>query len=62
MPVEFWITTWKLVLIVGVGLFAALAVVVSIGGAFDVRNLLRTLREQHAQQQAESDSADGDSS
>jgi len=47
MPLEFWITLWKIVLIGGVGLFAALAIVVTIGGALDVRQLFRTLREQH---------------
>ena len=52
MPVEYWILLWKFVLIVGVGLFAMLAVVVTIGGAFDIRKLLRTLREEHAKDQA----------
>ena len=47
MPIEFWIALWKVVLIGGVGLFAALAIVVTIGGAVDIRNLFRTLREQH---------------
>jgi len=47
MPLEFWITLWKIVLIGGVGLFAALAIVVTIGGALDVRQLFRTLRAQH---------------
>ena len=49
MPLEFWSGLWKVVLIGGVGLFAILAVVVTIGGAMDVRKLFRTLREQHAQ-------------
>ena len=31
VPLEFWITLWKAVLIVGLGLFATLAVVVTIG-------------------------------
>ena len=52
MPVEYWILLWKFVLIAGVGLFAMLAVVVTIGGAFDIRKLLRTLREEHAKDQA----------
>ena len=60
MSVDTWIFLWKLVLIVGVALFAALAVVVSIGGAVDVRNLFRTLREQHAQHQAESGDTDAE--
>ena len=37
------------------GLDLPCKVFVSIGGAIDVRNLFRTLREQHAQQQAEAD-------
>jgi len=53
MSLEFWILLWKIVLIGGVGLFAALAVVVTIGGAMDIRKLFRTLREQHAQSLAE---------
>ena len=60
MSVDTWILLWKVVLIVGVALFAALAVVVSIGGAVDVRNLFRTLREQHAQNQAESGDTDAE--
>ena len=54
MSIELWILLWKSVLIVGVVLFAALAVVVTIGGARDVRDLFRTLREQHDQHQANS--------
>ena len=46
MPLEFWIALWKAVLIGGVALFAALAVVVAIGGARDIAKLLRTLRDQ----------------
>lgn len=52
MSIEFWSQLWKLVLIVGIGLFAALAVVVTVGGARDIQRLFRTLREQHARDQA----------
>jgi len=45
MSTEAWITLWKIVLIGGIGAFALLAVVVSIGGFFDVAKLLKTLRE-----------------
>ncbi len=45
MSTEAWIMLWKIVLIGGIGLFALLAIVVSIGGFFDVARLLRTLRE-----------------
>lgn len=58
MSIEFWIFLWKVVLIGGVGMFAALAFVVAIGGAFDVGHLLKTLREEHARSIA--DTADGD--
>ncbi len=48
MSITFWILLWKIVFIVGVGLFALLAVFVTIGGFFDIRRLFRTLHEQHA--------------
>lgn len=46
MPLEFWVQLWKVVLIISVGLFAGLAIVVTIGGALDIRKLLRSLREE----------------
>ncbi len=53
MPLEFWILLWKAVFVIAVVLFAALAVVVTVGGAFDVGRLLKTLREEHARAAAE---------
>ena len=53
MSLEFWIFLWKALFIVGIGLFAALAIVVTIGGAIDIGRLFRTLREEHAQYMAE---------
>jgi hypothetical protein len=53
MPLEYWILLWKAVLIGGVGLFAALAIVVTIGGAMDIRRLFKTLREEHARSTVE---------
>jgi len=47
MSLMSWMLLWKIVLIGGIGLFAALAVVVTIGGARDVRKLFQTLREEH---------------
>jgi hypothetical protein len=55
MPLEFWILLWKVVLIGGIGLFAVLAVVVTIGGAMDIRRLFKTLREEHARHVAENE-------
>ncbi len=53
MAIEYWILLWKVVLVVGVGLFALLAAVVTIGGALDIRRLFKTLREEHARATAE---------
>ena len=53
MDIEFWVILWKVVFIVGVGLFAILAVVVTIGGALDIGRLFKTLREEHARAIAE---------
>lgn len=58
MPLEFWILLWKAVLIIGLALFATLAVVVTVGGALDVRRLLATLREEHRQAQSTEDVPD----
>jgi hypothetical protein len=57
MPVEYWILLWKIVLLGAVGLFGALAIVVTIGGAADISRLLKTLRDEHARAAAEN--ADG---
>ncbi len=54
MSLEFWILLWKAVFVVGVGLFAALAVVVAFGGARDIVRLLRTLRTQRVDDHDES--------
>ena len=45
MSIEVWMTIWKIVLIGGIGLFAVLAVMVTVGGFFDVIKLLAKLRE-----------------
>jgi hypothetical protein len=42
---EFWIDFWTVVLVGAIGLFALLAVVVTIGGFFDLRRMFRTMAE-----------------
>ena len=49
MFIEAWMTLWKIVLIGGVTLFAVLAVVVTVGGFFDVIKLLANLRKDAGQ-------------
>ncbi len=51
MTLQQWMFVWKVVLIGGISLFVVLAVVVSIGGFFDIRRLFRTLHDQHAEQE-----------
>lgn len=46
---KFWIVFWTLVLILGLGVFAGLAIVVSIGGFFDIKSLFKSIEEQHAE-------------
>ena len=58
MPLEFWILLWKAVLIISLLLFAGLAIVVTIGGAGDIRRLFQALRAEHAQQTAKTSSPD----
>jgi len=45
--VAFWIDFWTVVLIIAVALFAGLAIVVSIGGIFDVGKLFRSMDAKH---------------
>ena len=49
MEITSWIALWKIVLILGIGGFSVMAVWVTIGGALDVRKLLRSLREEPAE-------------
>ena len=51
LPLDFWITLWKIVFIVGVVLFGSLAVWVTIGGFFDIKRLFKTIAESHQQQE-----------
>ena len=53
MPLENWILLWKVVLIGGIVLFAALAVVVTIGGARDIGKLIRSLKDRQADENSE---------
>jgi len=44
---QMWLNFWTGLLIAGVGVFAILAVVVAIGGFFDIRALFRAIDAQH---------------
>lgn len=44
---RFWIDFWTVTFLVGVGVFALLAVVVTIGGIGDIRSLFKSISEQH---------------
>lgn len=57
MSISFWIVLWKAVFCIGVGLFAILAVVVTVGGFFDIRELIRALHAEHASDKAKRDEA-----
>lgn len=46
---SFWINFWTIVLIVGLTIFAGLAIVVSIGGVFNIRSLFKSLADQHSE-------------
>ena len=42
-----WLLFWKVLLIVAFGMFGVLAIVVAIGGFFDIRALFRSVDAQH---------------
>ena len=44
---EFWVLLWKATLVVGMAVFAGMAVWVTIGGARDIKRLFNRLDEQH---------------
>ena len=50
---NFWINFWSIFFFVSIALFAGLAVVVSIGGFFNIRSLFKSINQQHAQQRSE---------
>ena len=41
-----WLLLWKACLVVVLIIFGAMAVVVSVGGAYDITKLLRRLKEE----------------
>lgn len=51
---NFWIFLWKSVLILGITVFAGMAVWVSIGGAKDIRRLFERIEKSHQSQQDDS--------
>ncbi len=53
---QFWIDFWTWLLVIAVALFAGLAVVVIIGGFFDIRAMLRRIAQQHEDADAEGNS------
>ena len=46
---NFWINLWTLFFLGSLALFAGLAVIVSIGGFFDIRSLFRSLTDRTGQ-------------
>ena len=44
----FWMNLWTIVFFLSLLSFAGLAVVVSIGGFFNIKSLFKSLDEQHA--------------
>ena len=52
---DVWEWVWKVTLIGTCGLFALLSVLVTVGGAQDIRKLFRRLREQEASGNPDSD-------
>ena len=42
-----WMAFWKWLTIGSLILYAGLSLAVAVGGVLDIRNMFRTLREQH---------------
>ena len=56
---DFWADFWAVVAALSLGIFAILAVVVAIGGFFDVKAMFKNLDSQHAEQNHEGDRESG---
>lgn len=54
---NFWINLWTLFFFLSLALFGGLAVVVSIGGFFDIRSLFKSLTDRAGQKNADPDPA-----
>ena len=50
---DFWIHFWAIVLGVALAVFACLAVVVTVGGFFDIKALFRSIESKHRRQEQE---------
>ena len=48
---KFWIDFWTIFFYVSLAIFAGLAVVVSIGGFFNIRSLFKSLTERSGQEE-----------
>ena len=51
---QFWIGLWTVFLFASLAIFAGLAVVVSIGGYFNIRSLFKSLKDQDVPPEARS--------
>ncbi|MBL7152378.1 MAG: hypothetical protein ISS79_01575 [Phycisphaerae bacterium] len=56
---NFWISFWTAFFVASLVLFAALAVVVTIGGFFNIRSLFKRLAERADQSEEYSPKEDG---
>jgi len=56
---NFWINLWTIFFFISLALFAGLAVVVSIGGFFNIRSLFKSLSQRSDRQDENSSSEDG---
>lgn len=49
---DFWINLWSIFFLASLVIFASLAVVVSIGGFFDIRSLFKSLTDRAGQDES----------
>ena len=45
---QFWMNLWTIIFFLSLLIFAGLAIVVSIGGFFNIKSLFKSIEEQHA--------------
>ncbi len=57
---HFWINFWSIFFFISIAIFAGLAVVVSIGGFFNIRSLFKSLTARAGQQDESSGQNDNE--
>ena len=49
---DFWVTFWSIFFFLSVAIFIGLSITIAIGGFFDIKSLVRSLKEAKHEREA----------